>query len=404
MRAAPAIAFALVTLAACGAPLTEGPTCPGFGEASATTAVPRAGAAVPADPLVGDIADSLGRAIDASRARAGTGYAALRAKGAATFRLDVLAITTGGQNGAFAAGVLSGWADKPDFGVVTGASAGGLIAPVAFAGPAFDGRLSAFSGIGEGQVVRRRPFFGLFSDAVYSTEPLEARVENAYDDALLARIEERSEAGGLLFLGATDLRTSRFERFDVRGMIRRTSGDRTRQKACLAAAALATSAIPAAFPPRPVNGRPYTDAGVRQHVFLEGVGRAVEEIRERRNVEIEVAVWLLVNHDLTFDDRPVPRTLLPLALRNADIVGDEGMRASIRRALQLSRDEGWAVRALAIPSDFDPGAGCDGERALFSACYTRALFEAGRSAGAEGTDWMDAAALARRVATGKESG
>ena len=51
--------------------------------------------------------------------------------------VQVLAISGGGENGAFAAGLLSGWTahgDRPQFRVVTGISAGALIAPFAFLG------------------------------------------------------------------------------------------------------------------------------------------------------------------------------------------------------------------------------------------------------------------------------
>ena len=50
-----------------------------------------------------------------------------------------LVLSGGGENGAFAAGLLAGWSaagDRPSFGVVTGVSTGALIAPFAFIGAA----------------------------------------------------------------------------------------------------------------------------------------------------------------------------------------------------------------------------------------------------------------------------
>src|SRR5258706_3697022 len=50
---------------------------------------------------------------------------------------SVLAISGGGDAGAFAAGILCGWTargDRPEFKVVTGISVGALIAPFAFLG------------------------------------------------------------------------------------------------------------------------------------------------------------------------------------------------------------------------------------------------------------------------------
>ena len=52
-----------------------------------------------------------------------------------------LAISGGGDNGAFGSGVLNGWTasgTRPEFKVVTGVSTGALIAPFAFMGPKYD--------------------------------------------------------------------------------------------------------------------------------------------------------------------------------------------------------------------------------------------------------------------------
>src|SRR5882672_2166778 len=68
--------------------------------------------------------------------------------------VNVLAISGGGSNGAYGAGLLAGWSERggrPEFSVVTGASAGALIAPFAFLGPSYDALLKGLfsEGIGE---------------------------------------------------------------------------------------------------------------------------------------------------------------------------------------------------------------------------------------------------------------
>ncbi len=58
--------------------------------------------------------------------------------------VDVLAISGGGANGAFGAGLLYGWSrtgQRPVFELVTGVSAGALAAPFAFLGPDWNERL-----------------------------------------------------------------------------------------------------------------------------------------------------------------------------------------------------------------------------------------------------------------------
>ena len=57
---------------------------------------------------------------------------------------NYLAISGGGADGAFGAGLLNGWSEsgnRPEFTIVTGISTGGLTAPFAFLGPAYDQKL-----------------------------------------------------------------------------------------------------------------------------------------------------------------------------------------------------------------------------------------------------------------------
>src|SRR6185503_3448770 len=58
--------------------------------------------------------------------------------------VNFLAISGGGDNGAFGAGLLNGWTaagNRPTFKLVTGVSTGGLIAPFAFLGASRDATL-----------------------------------------------------------------------------------------------------------------------------------------------------------------------------------------------------------------------------------------------------------------------
>jgi hypothetical protein len=58
--------------------------------------------------------------------------------------VSYLALSGGGADGAYGAGVLNGWTaagTRPEFSVVSGVSTGALIAPFAFLGPAYDGTL-----------------------------------------------------------------------------------------------------------------------------------------------------------------------------------------------------------------------------------------------------------------------
>ncbi len=88
-----------------------------------------------------------------------------------------LAISGGGDNGAFGSGILVGWTEagnRPEFQVVTGVSTGALIAPFAFLGPEYDPQLRAvYTTISADDVYSERSLiFGIFDDAMSDTTPL----------------------------------------------------------------------------------------------------------------------------------------------------------------------------------------------------------------------------------------
>src|SRR6202008_4362575 len=132
--------------------------------------------------------------IDAVLRDTGREKAALEAAGKPTEPLPpayALAISGGGDAGAFAAGILSGWTahgDRPAFKVVTGISAGALIAPFAFLGPQYDDvvRKVAISA-GPADILRRRnTVMGLLSAGMASSEPLAKIVAQYVTPEILA--------------------------------------------------------------------------------------------------------------------------------------------------------------------------------------------------------------------------
>src|ERR1700739_4935378 len=105
-----------------------------------------------------------------------------RTRAAADQPISLLALSGGGADGAFGAGVLVGWTrsgTRPEFQVVTGVSTGALIAPFAFLGPGWDAQLTeAFSGGGRTEhLLRAHWLMSLFRPGVYDNRPLAALVD-----------------------------------------------------------------------------------------------------------------------------------------------------------------------------------------------------------------------------------
>jgi predicted acylesterase/phospholipase RssA len=123
---------------------------------------------------------------------------------------SLLAISGGGDNGAFGAGVLVGWSEsrtRPSFKIITGISTGALIAPLAFVGPEYDPLLAEmYITIDQTDIFEKRPIVaGLFSDALADSRPLQNLIAKYVDANLMARIAEESRRGRALVIITTNL-------------------------------------------------------------------------------------------------------------------------------------------------------------------------------------------------------
>ncbi len=121
-----------------------------------------------------------------------------------------LALSGGGDDGAFGAGLLIGWTasgQRPEFRVVTGVSTGGLIAPFASLGPAYDQQLRAvFTGVTQRDILTTRFLTAaVFDDALADTSPLFGLISRYANEQMMADIAREYRKGRLLLIGTTDI-------------------------------------------------------------------------------------------------------------------------------------------------------------------------------------------------------
>src|SRR3954470_23235775 len=133
---------------------------------------------------------------------------------------NFLAISGGGDNGAFGAGLLNGWTQtgtRPQFKGVTGVSTGALIAPFAFLGSEYDGALrEVYTTIYPARVYRIRGLTAaLFDDAMADTTPLSEVIAKYLDQKMLDAIAAEYRKGRLLLIGTTNLDAQRPVIWDI---------------------------------------------------------------------------------------------------------------------------------------------------------------------------------------------
>ena len=163
-----------------------------------------------------------------------------------------LALSGGGDDGAFGAGVLCGWTahgDRPQFKLVTGISTGALIAPFAFLGSSYDDTLRhLYTSITSEDIFRMKSLLTvLWRDSIADTAPLARQLEHYVDEALLAEVAAEHKKGRRLIIGTTQLDAQRLVLWNMGAIA--ASGDPEAIK-LFRKIMLTSASIPAAFPPQ----------------------------------------------------------------------------------------------------------------------------------------------------------
>ena len=304
--------------------------------------------------------------------------------------VDMLALSGGAADGAYGAGLLTGWSergDRPSFDVVTGISVGALIAPFAFLGPDYDGPLrTIFTELDTADLVELRVFRALFGAlAVTRTDPLRAQIARFVDDDLLDEIAAAHEDGRRLLIGTTNIDAARPVIWNM-GRIAEL-GELELFRDVL----LASASIPGAFPPVPIEvasgDRRYTelhvDGGVTHSVII-GPSRAADMLPRDLPFPVRRTVYVVVNFALVPPYEPVEDRLVPIVRRSLSTLIRAQSDGDLVRIHREAEAAGAEFRLDFLPSDFSAP-----QASAFDRAYMTALFEVGAAAGRAGVDWLE---------------
>ncbi len=304
--------------------------------------------------------------------------------------VDMLALSGGAADGAYGAGLLTGWTargDRPTFDVVTGISVGALIAPFAFLGSDHDHALrTIFTELDTTDVAQLQVFRALFGAlALARTDPLRGQIERFVDEAMLAQIAEAHRRGRRLLIGTTNIDAARPVIWNM-GRIAEL-GELELFRDVL----LASAAIPGAFPPVPIeveaDERRYielhVDGGVT-HAVTIGPSRAAEMLPRDLPFPVERTVYVIVNFALVPAYEPVADRLVPIVTRSLSTLIRAQSGGDLIRIHREAEMAGAAFRLSFLPPDFSAP-----QASAFDRAYMTALFETGFEAGESGVDWLD---------------
>lgn len=379
------LAAAQLAVAGCSTP-TRLPAVPHAATASATTALG------PVRYLVARATDDFAEEARRSILREQAYLASIGHDGPMP-PASILAISGGGDNGAFGAGLLNGWTEsgtRPEFKVVTGVSTGALIAPFAFLGPSYDPVLrQVYTQTSGRDIFRKRGLLkALFSDSMADSGPLYATIARHVDRALLDAIAAEHAKGRSLLVATTN-----FDALEpvVWNMTAIAASRDPRAIELFRKVLLASASIPGAFPPVmidvSVNGvrhqEMHVDGGAMSQVFMYPPSVRVADMAAELGVQRQRTLYLIRNARLDPEWASVDRKVLPIAARAIGSLTQTQGLGDLYRIYTTTQRDGIDFNLAFIPPSFAAQ-----HREEFDTNYMRQLFETGRSMAASGYQWQ----------------
>lgn len=307
--------------------------------------------------------------------------------------VSYLALSGGGGDGAYGAGVLAGWSQagtRPEFEMVTGVSTGALIAPFAFLGPDYDRPLTeVYTTIETKDIASLNVVSGILGgDSLADSTPLAAQIARFVDGRLLAAVAHEHSRGRRLFIATTNIDAQRAVIWDMGAIAKRGTAESLE---LFRSVLLASASVPGVFPPVRIKVRAggktfeemHVDGGTIQQTFflpfdaLEKTFVGAGKKRPRLHLYVmrntKVTPEYQATNDQTFDI--VGRSVSTLIKSQG--VGD------LYRIYLKARAQHMDFNYGAIPAGFVLQA-----KEPFDKAYMKELFQLGYETGRMGYPWQ----------------
>ena len=308
---------------------------------------------------------------------------------------NYLAISGGGANGAFGAGLLIGWTatgERPEFTMVTGVSTGALTAPFAFLGSDYDDEMKEVytTTTTKDIAVKRNLIAAAFGDSITDTTPLQKLIAKYIDADVVEAIAREHKRGRRLFVGTVNLDAGRSVIWNISAI---AASDYPQKIALIHDLLRASAAIPIAFPPViiPVEaeGKQYdelhVDGGTGSQVFVYPAAVDWDEITDKLKAKGKPQVYVIRNSFLDPDYQGIKRNVMPIASRTINsLIRTQGI-GDLYQIYALCRRDGNDFNLAYIPSDFT-----DKPAEAFDPVYMKKLLDRGYQMALDGYPWEKA--------------
>ena len=305
---------------------------------------------------------------------------------------DYLALSGGGANGAFGAGLLVGWTasgTRPTFRIVSGISTGALIAPFAFLGPEYDQPLKKFyTTTSTRDILKQRTALSkITGESFTKSDPLRNTLYAIYDEEMVAAIAAEYEKGRRLWIGTTNLDAGRSVIWNIGAIA--ASGQAGAGK-LISEILLASASIPGVFPPVFIDvqagGQTYdeihVDGGTASQIFLYPIDINIAAIREYLDLRGAHTIYVIRNAKLDPQWIDLKPSLGRIAGRSLEIlIRNQGI-GDLYRIYRASKRDGTDYNLAYIPQDFSAES-----NEIFDPEYMSKLFDLGYQMARNGYPW-----------------
>jgi predicted acylesterase/phospholipase RssA len=301
-----------------------------------------------------------------------------------------LALSGGGADGAYGAGVLTGWTvmgTRPSFSIVSGVSTGALIAPFAFLGPEYDATLREVytSGIAESLLDAPNPFNAIFGSGLFGNTRLRELVAKYIDENFVGMVAAEHAKGRMLFIVTTNLDSQRTAIWDMGRIASLHSAESLNLFRDVVAA---SASLPVVFPPMLVtaeaNGRRFqemhVDGGVTAPVLTLPEAFLLHNAAMSKAGDLQL--YILINNKVERDFQLVPNSTIEVAARSSSTIVKTQTRSILYSTYDFARRNNFGFNLTYIEGD-RPASSASG----FDTAYMRALFQYGHDRARSGRVW-----------------
>jgi hypothetical protein len=296
-----------------------------------------------------------------------------------------IALSAGGSDGAYGAGLLAGWSasgKRPEFALVSGVSSGALMAPYVFLGTSYDDQLrESYSSISAGDVFE----LGGTPESLVDTWPLRDTIAKRVTPKLLQDVAAEHQKGRRLLVLTTNLDSERFVVWNMGAIA--TQGDENALK-LFREVLLASSSVPGMFQPTFItaeaNGRRFqemhADGGVGAQFFVapESLLTSGSDYRVPAT-----QLYILINGKLTPEFAVNDRTTVAILGRSVSVAIKAAARTGVDRAYVAAKRSGVDFNLAYV----DPGF-TQQSKGLFDRDYMQALYKRGFEHGKNGQPFL----------------